>query len=118
MAKTENKSTRSNRNANKFRSIERKATMARLTKFFRVKMDPELRAKIQELAEREERSFAGQVRFIIKRMLVLHKDEEYAKAFWEFVEKKKEAEWTEQSKVKTKKGRILQWPIKPIKGQT
>jgi len=92
MRRTANKSTRSNGNANKFRSIERKVTMARLTTFIRVKMDPTLRAKLQKLAEREERTFAGQVRFILKRMLVLFKNPKYAKAFWKFVEKKKEAE--------------------------
>jgi len=104
MAKTANKSTHSNGNANKFRSV--------LKKFIRVKMDPTLRANIQKLAEREERSFAGQVRFMIKRVLALLKHPEYAKAIREFVEKKKEAESTEQSNVRTRKGRILRWPIK------
>jgi len=81
--------------------------MARLTKFIRVKMNPKLRAKVQEFAEREERSFAGQLRFIMKRWLALMKSPEYAEAFLDYVEEKKEAESREQSKVLTRKGRVL-----------
>ncbi len=86
--------------------------MARLTKFIRVKMDPTLRANIQKLAEREERSFSGQLRFILKRVLELLKNPEYAEAFGEYCVKQEEAKSRERSKVRTKKARILRLVVK------
>ncbi len=73
---------------------------AQITKTLRVKLPPDFAARMQALAEQEERSFSAQTRFIMKKMLVWLEDPKNEKAFFAYLS-------NSQAKARRKQFRLL-----------
>ena len=80
---------------------------ARITKTIKVKLSSKVAARVQALAEEQERSFSGQTRFILRSMMKWLKDPEHTKKFEEWIRQTEMDISNAQAKKRRKKFRVL-----------
>ncbi len=79
----------------------------RLTKAKKVKLSPEVAAKVQALAEDQERSFSAQARFMVRRLIERLNNPKNDKEFSARLDKIDKAKSHAQAKARRKKFRVL-----------